>query len=988
MPARPDYTQVEPSSEPVEYQWVVVGKDQVMIHPTATHDLMLEMSQHGHFSRPHAKGTLHLFDNWEAHFELLSSNMNLDLVRKALKKAAKQHGWDFKGLIDEDGLPHSEKVTSVKMAMPYQNNVWYHVTHRDRLRSIRDHGLTPTDRGNADKNWDEYSIITGGVYLSPNISSSETYRQDDSLLMQQTGWRGVDSVILRITQIDQRRLHPDPEEMTFELEAAADYPQYVEDAPELEPIIQKTQAAGGFDKAGQNVWTAYSALAPEQQEAVRQWWQDIRRTGAWVYLGTIPAQFIEIASFPGEEAGEDWETMTGISTDDLASESIDDDYDEYANQYKYRPLMGKVAADFGNGPINPGVKDYRNREWAGTDQWDQMPPPGWDDSPDESHPNHGPYECSECGEHFPDYGAWRQHVSDMHTSVPSRDEDAKPLINNDATFPPKLMDWSRVQDQAGVVAGWREAGMTRKKLLEYKDQLDDRLGKPTDEVVHQFDDGWTIRKPLREGDLAHAGCLMGNCMKNLTMESGYADTPINEPSIHTLNDPEGLPHVMWNYTPGYAVEDTEGRHGAPVKDAYKPYLTEWGKQEGINGFYEIDGQPIYTKDERVTPELDEAGDNEMVDLIEHKYPESEQSERAHDEYMRGIADEHFRDQHEIHNSIAGTHDQDGKTYYYTSDGHVFMREPAAGQQDADRYPEGLMYMPAHQYPSEMYHTMADKGVLPDRLRRNIDISRDSGLFAYDPSNKLHRLYMQQAGELNLTPEEGQQVQQMRQNGLDEAQIKSVIETLRARQDRLAANGWVDYFAPDFPAKRSPKEQSKLDEAAARKQREMDDRPHPDAYWHKQDTPDSLMQYAEMVPIEHLLPALEWDRRPNAPKIDWPGGEQLAQGADQDYWDVLKNHIAQNGILSPIYLDYDPKTGRAHVSEGNHRIRAAQELGHTHVPVIGYRSGRRSAGGHLQLAPWDKKDEFGYVAHTPQYLRPSDLGLPVREVNPKEASARD
>lgn len=107
---RPDYSQTEPTSEPTQYNWVFVGKDQVLIHATADHQLMLEMASHSHFSRPHAKGILHLFDRWDAEFELLSSNVKLDLVEKALKKAAKSYGWNYKGLIDEQGMPHLEKT--------------------------------------------------------------------------------------------------------------------------------------------------------------------------------------------------------------------------------------------------------------------------------------------------------------------------------------------------------------------------------------------------------------------------------------------------------------------------------------------------------------------------------------------------------------------------------------------------------------------------------------------------------------------------------------------------------------------------------------------------------------------------------------------------------------------------------------------------------------------------------------------------------------
>lgn len=189
--------------------------------------------------------------------------------------------------------------------------------------------------------------------------------------------------------------------------------------------------------------------------------------------------------------------------------------------------------------------------------------------------------------------------------------------------------------------------------------------------------------------------------------------------------------------------------------------------------------------------------------------------------------------------------------------------------------------------------------------------------------------------------------------------------LDSMQVTAAADDWMEAFAPNFPGETwkpaiDPEEE-------ARRQAERDARPHPNAYWHEQDEPDSRMRYAEQVPIDVLLPALEWDRSPDAPKLDWPGGEPLAQGADQDYWDILKADIAKKGILSPIYLDYNAETGEAHVSEGNHRIKAAQELGLTSVPVIVYPSRRRSQGGSIKLQPGQHHGEYG---------KPSAYGLPV------------
>lgn len=117
--------------------------------------------------------------------------------------------------------------------------------------------------------------------------------------------------------------------------------------------------------------------------------------------------------------------------------------------------------------------------------------------------------------------------------------------------------------------------------------------------------------------------------------------------------------------------------------------------------------------------------------------------------------------------------------------------------------------------------------------------------------------------------------------------------------------------------------------------------------------------AEMVPIEALRPFREYDRRPGQP-----------DGADQAYWDALKAHVAEHGFEDPLTLEYNNATGRAKLSEGNHRLGIAEELGMTHVPVSGIRS---RTEGVAQLTPPNQGDEYGYF---PGNFSPSHVGLPT------------
>jgi hypothetical protein len=138
---------------------------------------------------------------------------------------------------------------------------------------------------------------------------------------------------------------------------------------------------------------------------------------------------------------------------------------------------------------------------------------------------------------------------------------------------------------------------------------------------------------------------------------------------------------------------------------------------------------------------------------------------------------------------------------------------------------------------------------------------------------------------------------------------------------------------------------------------------------------------EWVPTQELKPYLEWDR-------------DLDKG---DYERDLYKHIEQHGIQEPLWLDHNHETGLTHMSEGNHRWKIADELGISHVPVAVMDSRRMPAGlrnepglehiefkGKGQIAPGRvEPDQHGYV---PQYLKPSQIGLPTVE-GPQRRSQR-
>lgn len=123
---------------------------------------------------------------------------------------------------------------------------------------------------------------------------------------------------------------------------------------------------------------------------------------------------------------------------------------------------------------------------------------------------------------------------------------------------------------------------------------------------------------------------------------------------------------------------------------------------------------------------------------------------------------------------------------------------------------------------------------------------------------------------------------------------------------------------------------------------------------------------QWVPTKHLVPLQEYNRT--------PGGQEGISALLPKY-EALRQHIIDHGFKNPVWVDYHQDTGHAHVSEGNHRLTIAQELGIPALPVKVYRSRRNSNGLSQRLKnPEDVKEAFnGWI---PQTMKASDIGLPT------------
>lgn len=124
---------------------------------------------------------------------------------------------------------------------------------------------------------------------------------------------------------------------------------------------------------------------------------------------------------------------------------------------------------------------------------------------------------------------------------------------------------------------------------------------------------------------------------------------------------------------------------------------------------------------------------------------------------------------------------------------------------------------------------------------------------------------------------------------------------------------------------------------------------------------------EWVPTHELRKFMEYDRR--------PGG--LHSDGDIERWNALSDHIKQNGFANPVILDFNPDTGHAYMSEGNHRTQIALDAGIPAMPVRVYRS-RRTSPTQIPvnaIAQPEWENHRGDT-HWPSNMKPSHIGLPT------------
>lgn len=99
---RPDYS-VAPTRPADEYQWSMSGTHVAVSNDD--HGAQFQAMQWNDFDRPHAYGKVELHYRWQVYWHVYYTNMSLPLVERRLKRYTKDQGWEWGGMLDEEGMP-------------------------------------------------------------------------------------------------------------------------------------------------------------------------------------------------------------------------------------------------------------------------------------------------------------------------------------------------------------------------------------------------------------------------------------------------------------------------------------------------------------------------------------------------------------------------------------------------------------------------------------------------------------------------------------------------------------------------------------------------------------------------------------------------------------------------------------------------------------------------------------------------------------------
>ena len=265
-----------------------------------------------------------------------------------------------------------------KVAMPYWNNTWYHVTPESYLPSIAEHGLVPQTMGSSSPNWPTIPRDNQAVYLHQNLDAAQEMakRAESDAVNQYSGTRSVPNwpvnpqtgkpekaAILRVTGIDRNQVVPDPEGMHDHWDWAMENEREGGDNPQaLTEAIEPFRPGEGEDEWGYPELNDSIEMTRHLYENDPAYLRDVTKQMAddqgmpvMSLQGPIHPDNIDVVHMPTYE---DW--LDQFQPSDSARRRIDhrNDYDMY---------------------------DQEQQDWM-DDNYDTMPPQDWEENPDEYDP--------------------------------------------------------------------------------------------------------------------------------------------------------------------------------------------------------------------------------------------------------------------------------------------------------------------------------------------------------------------------------------------------------------------------------------------------------------------------------------------------------------------------------------------------------------------------------------------------------------------------
>lgn len=209
---------------------------------------------------------------------------------------------------------YNDLQTFSKVAMPYVDNVWYHVTDRTRLSMIATQGLVGSEQGTT-RTWDDFPVEQGAVYLWPNVNLAWSYKDMLGSATQYQRQRLSDPVILRVSGIDRRQIAPDHEHMDNYLEGLRERvndwkanPDAMEDNGEWDMTVQNWIETWQADHPmpddgyGHGDYRHFQRYIQMLREMPAEWREEIaRQISEWsgdpvMHYGPISQDKIEVGS--------------------------------------------------------------------------------------------------------------------------------------------------------------------------------------------------------------------------------------------------------------------------------------------------------------------------------------------------------------------------------------------------------------------------------------------------------------------------------------------------------------------------------------------------------------------------------------------------------------------------------------------------------------------------------------------------------------------